>query len=186
MCACMCFVYVYTWICIHMERYTCGYAGIYRCMCVFVSAWLYMHVNVHVYMWKGCTVLMHVSTHMYSHTCTHIYMCACVTMLFFTDNSSCLVVMGTTVLKMWIPLHVGQRKQKREGSVTNTSRAPKAKAENHEFRSRQSQLSGVQSYTQDTTIVSGPFPASFLSVMVSGYLLTSFSSVNWSEQWINL
>ena len=58
------------------------------------------------------------------------------------------------------PTPCGPKKAKREGSVTNTSRAPKAKAGNREFRSRQ--LSGVQPYTQDATIVSGPFPASHL------------------------
>lgn len=82
-----------------MVGYTCGYAGIYRCMCVFVSAVIYACECACVCE-SGCAVLMHISTHMYSHTCKHIGMCACVTMLFFTDNSSCLVVMGTTVLKM--------------------------------------------------------------------------------------
>lgn len=54
MCACMYSVYVYTWICMQMVGCTCGYAGIYRCMCVFVSAVIYacectcVHVKVGV------------------------------------------------------------------------------------------------------------------------------------------
>ena len=35
MCA---FVRMYACICMDMEVYTCDYAGIYRCMCAFVSA----------------------------------------------------------------------------------------------------------------------------------------------------
>lgn len=83
------------------------------------------------------------------------------------------------------PTLCGPEKAKRECAVTNTFRAPKARAGNWDFSSRQSQLSEVKPYTQDATIVSGPFPASFPSAMLSGYLFTS-SSVNWPGQWINL
>lgn len=68
-----------------------------------------------------------------THTCTCI--CACVPRLHFMDNSSCLVVMGTTVLKMlnWIPLHVGQKNQKGERELNNNRHiwGPRAEAENH-------------------------------------------------------
>lgn len=69
-CICEC-----TRVCTYSCLWECGYI-VSASECICVSA----RVQAHAYVSK-CR-------------------CACVPMLHFTDNSSCLVVMGTTVLKM--------------------------------------------------------------------------------------
>lgn len=161
----------------------CTYGFVWLCIDACVYLWVHGYVCIQMSMCVcegGRAVLMHITTQMYSHMSTDICMCACVTMLYFTDNSSCLVVMGTTVLKMWIPLHVGQRNQKRESSVTNTSRAPKAKAGNCELRIRQVPTGPRYSpILRISPLCQGLYPNSlnlsiFPSFMLSGNFLPFF------------
>lgn len=108
----------------NVRMYACVHGG-----CLYI--WMCMWVNAHVYVSRHtCTKCV------FRCACTHTCMsiCACVPRLHFMDNSSCLVVMGTTVLKMlnWIPLHVGQKNQKGESELNNRHTwGPKAEAEHH-------------------------------------------------------
>ena len=131
------YIYAYAHRCISVQMHMYACVWVHECvnvrMCTWgcLYIWMWMWVNAHV------CVSRHTCTKcVFRCACTHtcVSICACVLRLHFMDNSSCLVVMGTTVLKMlnWIPLHVGQKNQKGERELNNRHIwGPKAEAEHH-------------------------------------------------------
>lgn len=180
LCACMCFVYVYTWICMHMEGYTCGYAGIYRCMCVFVSAWLCMHVNVHVCMWKWvCCAYARTYTHVFPHVQTHMHVRMCDHAIFHRQQFL-LGCYGNHCSKNVNPTPCGPEKAKAQWQTHLGLPRLRQGITNSEAGSPNCQ--GCRPTLRMPPLCQGlSLPPIFPSVMISGYLLTSSSSVNWSE-----
>ena len=144
-CVCTCvfvnvYIHAYAFRCIsvHMHIYARVLVSAWMCECMHCTWGVFVQMNA--YMSKCTCVCKQACMYLYkcvfrcacTHTC--ICICACVPRLHFMDNSSCLVVMGTTVLKMlnWIPLHVGQKNQKGERELNNRHIwGLKAEAENH-------------------------------------------------------
>lgn len=132
--ACLC-MYVCAFVQKHMHACACRCMSVHIHMHSCLHMWVHVCVNACVYMWKYTAHICITNAHVFvcgcgcicvcvcgcAYVCMHVCLCACVPMLHFTDNSSCLVVMGTTVLKMLTESHsMWTRETKREWAEWQT------------------------------------------------------------------